>query len=199
VFVLGLVVVSAAAAEVVEVSVVRFGSARPPVGATEPWFEAEVVLAVAVPPDSSRAISRVGVALTLGWELPATPNGARRTDYYRAEAECVALETGRASVRFYLPPELVKRDQLRGTPRLWSVDFSVSGRPVPSTKASQAAALVDSAARRAFQGAAAVAAPANAGLLLPQYLTPFAAEYPRATPSFVRRETPVQPPVRAGP
>jgi hypothetical protein len=141
----------------------------------------------------------VGVALTLGWELPATPNGARRTDYYRAEAECVALETGRASVRFYLPPELVKRDQLRGTPRLWSVDFSVSGRPVPSTKASQAAALVDSAARRAFQGAAAVAAPANAGLLLPQYLTPFAAEYPRATPSFVRRETPVQPPVRAGP
>jgi hypothetical protein len=200
VFALGLAVVSAAAAEVVEVSVVRFGSARPPGGATEPWFEAEVVLAVSVPPESgSRAISRVGVALTLGWELPATPNGARRTDYYRAEAECVALETGRVSVRFYLPPELVKRDQLRGTPKLWSVDFSVAGRPVPSTKASQAAALVDGAARRAFQGEAAVAAPANAGLLLPQYLTPFASEYPRATPSFVRRDTSVQPPVRAGP
>lgn len=201
VFLLGLPVVSIGAdREVIEVSVARFGSARAPGGATEPWFEAELVLAVNVPPDSgSRAISRVGVVLTLGWELPATAGGARRVDYYRAEAECVALETGRANVRFYLPPELVKRDQLRGTPKLWAVDLTVGGRAVPPAKANQAAAFADGTARRAFLNTAAAAAPANAGLLLPQYLTPFAGEYPRATPSFVRRETLGHTPVRAGP
>ena len=198
---LGLpVVLIGAGREVVEVSVSRFGSARAPGGATEPWFEAELVLAVNVPPDSgSRAISRVGVALTLGWELLATAGGARRIDYYRAEAECVALETGRANVRFYLPPELVKRDQLRGTPKLWAVDLTVAGRAIPSAKANQAAALADGSARRAFLSTAAAAAASNVGLLLPQYLTPFAGEYPRATPSFVRRETLGHAPVRAEP
>jgi hypothetical protein len=93
----------------------------------------------------------------------------------------------------------VKRDQLRGTPKLWAVDLTVGGRAVPPAKANQAAALADGTARRAFLNTAAAAAPANAGLLLPQYLTPFAGEYPRATPSFVRRETFGHTPVRAGP
>ncbi len=201
VFLLGFPVVSiGVGSEVIEVSVARFGSARAPGGATEPWLEAELVLAVNVPPDSgSRAISRVGVALTLGWELPATAGGFRRMDYYRAEAECVALATGRANVRFYLPPELVKRDQLRGTPKLWTVDLTVAGQAIPAAKANQAAALADGSARRAFLSTAAAAALANAGLLLPQYLTPFAGEYPRATPSFVRRETLGHAPVRAEP
>ncbi len=197
---LGLALSPVAGAEPVEVSAVRFNSPRAPNGGTEPWIEAEVVLAVSVAPDSgSRAVSRVGIALTLGWELPASAGGARRVDYYRAEAECVALETGRATVRFYLPPELVKRDQLHGTPKFWAVDCAVAGRPVPAAKSSRSAALADAVARRAFQTAAAAAAPANAGLFVPQYLTPFANEYARATPSFVRRETALQPPVRAGP
>jgi hypothetical protein len=59
--------------------------------------------------------------------------------------------------------------------------------------------LTELAARRAFQAAVAAAAAANDGLLQPQYFTPFALEYPRATPTFVRREAAATPPARAGP
>jgi len=191
---------SAVAAESVEVTTVRFATARAPNGAPDPWFEAEVVLAVSPPAEGSgRFVTRVRVGLALAWELPAVPGGSRRTETYRCEAECVALEAGRASVRFYLPPELVKRDHLRGPPKLWHVTLLAGGRPVPPSRAASVAALAEPAAMRAFEVAVAAGAPANAGLLLPQYLTPFASAYPRSTPSFVRREPATLPPVRAGP
>ena len=194
------VATSVVAAESVEVTTVRFGSARAPNGAPEPWFETEVVLAVAPPAEGgSRFVSRVRVGLVLGWELPAALGGSRRIDTYRAEAECVALEVGRASVRFYLPPELVKRDQLRGPPKLWQVTLHAGGRAVPPSRAASVAALAEAAAMRAFAVAVATGAPANDSLLLPQYLTPFASAYPRSTPSFVRREPALLPPARAGP
>ncbi len=188
-------------AEEVEVSNVRFNSARAPNHAPDAWFEAEVVLNVAPPPSApGRMVSRVRVALSLGWELSAPAGGVRRIEYYRAEAECVALEAGRADVRFYLPPELVKRDQLHGAPKFWTIDLAVGGRALPAARTASAAPLAaDAAARRAFQTAVAAGAPANDGLLQPQYLTPFALEYPRATPSFVRREMSLSPPARAGP
>jgi hypothetical protein len=109
-------------------------------------------------------------------------------EYYRSEAECVALESGRSDVRFYLPPELVKRDQLHGDPKFWVVAVTAGGRPQALGRVAASPALVNAEARRTFEGRAASAANANEGLLLPQFLTPFAAEYPRATPSFVRHE-----------
>lgn len=188
-------------AEDVEVSLVRFAAPRAPNQASEAWFEAEVVLTVSPPPAATgRMVNRVRVALSLGWELPGAANSPRRVEYYRAEAECVALEAGRADVRFYLPPELVKRDQLHGSPKFWTVDLAAGGRVLPAARSAASASLMaDAAARRAFQTAATAGAPANDGLLQPQYLTPFALEYPRATPSFVRREAAASPPVRASP
>ncbi|MBC7368084.1 MAG: hypothetical protein H7343_14930 [Undibacterium sp.] len=196
---LGLTVASRG--EEVEVASLRFTSARAPHNTPDAWFEAEVVLNVAPPPSApGRMVNRVRVALAIGWELPAPAGGVRRVEYYRAEAECVALEAGRADVRFYLPPELVKRDQLHGSPKFWTVDLAAGGRALPATRTASAAPLAaDPAARRAFQIAATAAAPANDGLLQPQYLTPFALEYPRATPNFVRREAAAFHPARASP
>jgi hypothetical protein len=133
-------------------------------------------------------VSRVRVSLLVGCELPALAGGERRTEYYRADAECVALEAGRADVRFYLPPEIVKRDQLHGDPKYWQVDVTAGGRPQPAGRASASPALANADARKNFQSRASTAAAPNDGLMLPQYLTPFSGEYPRATPSFVRRE-----------
>lgn len=178
----------AVAAGEIEVSTVHFRSAHPVAGGSGPWLEAAVALNAN--PAAGRMVSRVRVELILGFELPAAVGMPRRTDYYRATAECVALDAGRSDVRFYLPPELVKRDQLHGDPKFWSVALSVDGRPVPANRAHFAAALLDEAARKNFQTAALAAASANDGLLQPQYLTPFALEYPRATPTFVRREPP---------
>ena len=169
-----------------EVGAVKFNSLR---AGTGNWLEADVVLNVRPPAGTpGQMLSRVRVALLLGFELPAAPGGERKLEHYRAEAECVALENGRADVRFYLPPELVKRDQLHGDPKYWGVEVAVGGRAIPAGRPAYSLTLQGADARKNFQARAGLAAAANDGLLLPQYLTPFANEYPRATPSFVRRE-----------
>ncbi len=177
-----------AGAQEVEVAQVRFSSPRAPNGAPGNWLEMEVGLqarpAAAAP---GQMVSRVRVAVLLGFELPARAGAERRVEHYRAEAECVALEPGRADVRFYLPPELVKRDQLRGDPKLWGVELAVAGQPVPASRGAYVATLASAEQRTAFQAKASLAA-ANDGLLQPQYLTPFADAYGRSTPSFVRRD-----------
>jgi hypothetical protein len=187
---LGLLAAALSApAEEVEVSAVRFTNLRAPTGAMGNWFESEVALNVRPAPGSPGAmVSRVRVAVLLGFELPAVAGGERRTEYYRAEAECAALEAGRADVRFYLPPELVKRDQLHGDPKFWLTEITAGGRAQAPGRAGASVTLANAEARKNFRSRGANAAAANDGLLLPQYLTPFAGEYPRATPSYVRHE-----------
>lgn len=179
----------AAAAQEAEVSNVRFTTLRAPGAAAGNWFEAAVQLNVRPPSTSpGQMVARVKVAILIGFEAPGLVGGERRLEHYRAEAECVALESGRADVRFYLPPELVKRDQIHGDPKYWGVELTVGGRAVPAGRAAYASALGTAEQRKNFQTRAGPAAAANDGILQPQYLTPFANEYPRATPSFVRRE-----------
>ncbi len=179
----------AARAAEVEVTTVQFQNLRAPTGTVGSWHEAEITLNAKPPPGSpGQMVSRVKVTLVVGFELPATAGGERRLEHYRADAECVALEAGRANVRFYLPPEVVKRDQLHGDPKYWGVEILVGGRPVPPTRAAYATALGTAEQRKNFLTKASGAAAANDGLLLPQYLTPFVNEYPRATPSFVRKD-----------
>lgn len=178
-----------AGAQEVEVTSLKFNNLRAPNGSPNNWLEADVAIeARPVPTNLGRMVARVRVAITLGFELPAASGGERRIEFYRAEAECVALESGRSDVRFYLPPELVKRDGLHGDPKYWGVELVAAGRAVPPGKSAYCTLLATPEARRNFQGRASSAATPNDGLLLPQYLTPFANEYPRATPSFVRRE-----------
>lgn len=176
-------------AQEVEVANVRFTMLRSPLGNTGNWLETEVQLnARPIPGSPGPMVSRVRVAVLLGYELPAAAGAERRVEHYRAEAECVALEPGRSSVRFYLPPEVVKRDNLRSEAKYWTVDLVVGGRPVASTRGSASVSLPTPETRRNFQTRAGAAAAGNDGILLPQFLSPFAAEYPRATPSFVRRD-----------
>ena len=83
----------------------------------------------------------------------------------------------------------MKRDQLHGDPKFWSVAITASGRPQSLGRASASTALANADARKNFESRAGGTAAANDGLLLPQFLTPFAGEYPRATPSFVRHDS----------
>ncbi len=177
------------AAQEVNVTAVKFTNLRAPNGGTGNWLESDITLNVRPAAGSpGQMVARVRVAVLLGFELPAQAGSERHTEYYRAEAECVALESGRVDVRFFLPPEIVKRDQLHGDPKVWTVEVTAGGRVQMPGHANASSALANADARKSFQSRAGSAAPANDGLLLPQYLTPFAGEYPRATPSFVRRE-----------
>src|SRR6185436_17409012 len=96
-------------------------------------------------------VSRVKVSLLCAFDLPGLAGAERRLEHYRAEAECVALETGRADIRFYLPPEIVKRDQLHADPKYWGVEILAAGRPIVASRAAYAAALATADARKNFQ------------------------------------------------
>jgi len=174
-----------------DVSTVKFATVHPSVGVQGNWLEADISLDARPAPSSlTHMISRVKVTLTVGFELPAPAGGERKLEFYRATAECVALEAGRADVRFYLPPELVKRDQLFGEPKYWGVELMAAGKPIPTGRNGYSATLPTAENRKNFLTRAVTTALANDGLLIPQYLTPFANDYPRSTPSFVRREGP---------
>ncbi|MES2693925.1 MAG: hypothetical protein V4773_10665 [Verrucomicrobiota bacterium] len=189
IFALFLTLFAAGRAQEVEVTTVRFTNLRAPTGSNGTWLEANIQLTVRPAPSAPRDIvSRVRVSLLVGFDLPASAGGERRIEHYRAEAECVALEAGRADVRFYLPPELVKRDQLHGDPKYWGVELAVAGKAVPAAKGAYSPALGNAEQRKNFQTRGGSAAASNDGLLQPQFLTPFVNEYPRATPTFVRRE-----------
>ena len=178
-----------AVAQSVEVTTVRFSNVRAPNGSPGNWYEASISLnAKPVPGTPAQMVSRVKVALLLGFELPATAGVERRLEYYRAEVECVALEPGRAEVRFYLPPEVVKRDSLHGDPRYWGVELAADGKAVAAGRAAYAQSLASLEQRKNFQKRGTAASTGNEGILVPQYFTPFMNEYPRATPSFVRKD-----------
>jgi hypothetical protein len=67
------------------------------------------------------------------------------------------------------------------------VEIAVEGKSIPAGRGAYSGNLATAEERQALQRTGAAAAAANEGILLPQYLTPFAGEYPRATPSYVRR------------
>jgi hypothetical protein len=172
-----------------EVAAVKFNLVRPSGGGQRAWYEADVQLNVRPAPGSAgQLLSRVRVTLLLGFDV-LEASGAKHLECYRAEAEAVALGPGRASVRFYLPPEIVQRDAVRGDARHWSAEATVGGRPQAPARARHSPALAEAAARRLYAEKSAATAAANEGILLPQYLTPFVSDYPNDTPSFVRRET----------
>ena len=168
----------------VSVRNVKFGTVRAP-GGQDPWLEAVVELDVA-PGNGSGIYNRYAdrVQVTLGITITKRNN---EYDFYRASAEAVSLEAGRALVRFYLPPEIVKREQVNGEPFAWLVELAAQGRPVPLAASNASSNLRSMEAVRSFKDHVAQAAPTNDGVLVPQYDSPFADRYPADTPSFVRR------------
>lgn len=169
----------------VEVLAVRFGQVRAP-GGGEAWTEAEVEVGV-TPATTGGTYARwadgVRVALSLGIR---TRDGDFA--FFRASAEAVALEAGRASFRFYLPPEIARREQLTSVePYAWMVELTVAGNPVQPNARQASAVLSTADAVRSFRDRVVRHSTRNDGVLLPQADSPFATAYAGETPSFVRR------------
>lgn len=180
----------AAAGAAVEVRSVKFAMVRPELGG-DAWLETQVEVNVIPDPGAGvygRFADRVQATLLLS---------VRKRDndlaFFRASAEAVSLEAGRAMFRFYLPPEILRREQINTDPHAYAVELAVGGRVQPITPSAvsselrtgdpqRAAALI-----RTFKDRVAQAAPRNDGVLVPQYLSPFAGMYRGDTPSFVRR------------
>lgn len=169
---------------VVEVTNVSFRNVQPDNGG-EGWLEAVVELNVGGTPGAgvySRNVDRVKVTLSISIK---TRNDD--FDFFRASAEAVTLRAGRASIRFYLPPEIVRREQINGTPYAYLVELAVKGRPLPDSPANASSVLRSADIVSGFKDRVVRAAPLNDGILVPQYDSPFEHSYGNDTPSYVRR------------
>ena len=170
----------------VEVSGVKFNPIRQP-NSQSVWYESDIELTAKPAPENGKFTGRVKVSLSLGIEA-AAPGGKKQINLYRSSCELVSLEAGKWEVRFYLPPEIVKRDAIREA-KFYFVELSVDGKPLPTTKSNVSLATLGSPAiLENFRSKVASDAAANDGILLPQYLTPYIFDSSRPTPSFVRVE-----------
>jgi hypothetical protein len=152
------------------------------------WLEAGVHVAVAPSANGARHADRVRVALAMAYE---TEQGNETTlRCYTAVAEAITLPVGTSVIRFYLPPEVVARDRVRVEALHWQVEIEQGGRAVPSGGDGMSTSLRNPERLRGFKARVERDAPGNRGILVPQYLSPFAHDPRRPAPAFVRRETP---------
>jgi hypothetical protein len=168
----------------VDVTTVSFRNVQPDNGG-EGWLEAVVELNVGGTPGAgvyARNVDRVRVTLSIS--IKTRDNDF---DFFRATAEAVSLRAGRASVRFYLPPEIVRREQINGTPHAYLVELAAKGRPLPAGSGNASSVLQSAEVISSFKDRVVRAAPLNDGILVPQYDSPFEHSYGNDTPSFVRR------------
>jgi len=169
----------------VEIRRVQFNSVRPPNGG-DSWLEAVVELDVSGAGASgpyARNADRVRISLNV-----SVRKRSEGYEFFRASAEAVSLEAGRAAVRFYLPPEIVEREQVSTAPFAYLVEVSVRGRPVADDSGMLASSVLSAPdVLQNFKDRIAQAAPLNDGIMVPQFDSPFAASYGGDTPSYVRR------------
>jgi hypothetical protein len=135
---------------------------------------------------------------------PLAAKEASEFSYYRSTATILTMEVNSArSVYFYLPGDIVKRDRLKMQPDYFYVQLEVGGTEVPLyTEAGRLSADMQAAVhkqfvnKQTFDGARDLAdrgVTANAGMLRPQYLVPYAIfdTVPQGSPSpeFLREDT----------
>jgi hypothetical protein len=174
----------------IEVNTVRFNTVR---AGSSGWYEAEIEIQPKgpQPTDNRNFINRVKVTFSLGIFSVKAAQAVKVPDtYYRVSAEAVAIETsgGKTVFRFYLPPEIVKRDQITGDQKFYLVELFVDGKALPLTKSSVSSSMNSSVLVEGFRNKVSSDAGANDGIMLPQYLTPFAFGGSPPAPSFIRNE-----------
>jgi len=171
--------------EEVEVSAVKFSSAR---FGGDTWIEADVE--VEARPGgkiiSGQFVDRVRVILSLGSE-GTDDKGAKTFVFFRSSAEILTLEAGKANVRFYFAPEAVKRDKLSPAFKFYVAEVEVGGQAQRQAKPSFSAAFTNAASIQTFLTKATSESAPNEGLLMPQFLSPFAADPQKRAPTFSRK------------
>lgn len=173
----------------VEVAQVNFSQVRAPGATADHWQEFAIELQAK--PDRTNlgpVTARVKVSAFLGYER-LLAGGKRDWQFFRATVELVGLDNGRSIVRFYLPPEILKRDSVRGVPKYWAVQLAGDEIEMEALHRSYSVALTDDKIRDQFMSKALNEGAMNDGLLQPQHLTPFAMLNPNSTPTVVRPES----------
>lgn len=173
-------------------------------GQEHPWNRMQVELqanATVDPKATKRWVDKVKVTVTQIYKT----DSAKFEDwnYYRSVATVLTLELGKPrSVLFYLPGDIVKRDNLRKEPDYYFVQLDVGGTESPLFDAKgvlvadQARAVHREISKKDVFDKAKDAADrgviSTPGILRPQYLLIFPDLVPAvpASPEFIREDVP---------
>lgn len=171
-----------------EISAVKFSAARPDSGG-DSWLE--ILIEMNIKPGgkqlSGQFLDRVRVTLSLGVEVVGTSE-APGLAYYQSSAEIITVESGKTAVRFYLPPEVLKRDKVRGEPKFYLVEVDAGGTAQTPSTANVSKSINSPSLLSGFKNRLNTERARTEGVLMPQYLTPFATDSRRPFPTFFRRE-----------
>lgn len=145
------------------------------------WHETEIQLDVrrANNPEANnpRFASNLQVTLYLCFQVGRGDDA--QLIYYTADVEVAAMEVGTRQdrVRFYIPPEIVKRDRIaRADPFAFMVELRADGNEIPLSGESTrrvSSNLQSGEAVRNFLDQVGSNARINDGILMPIYYTPF--------------------------
>lgn len=153
-------------------------------------------------PANKQWVDKIKVTATQIFK-PLAAKDATEFSYYRSSATILTMEIGSPrSVYFYLPGDIVKRDRLKMQPDYYYVQLEVAGTEVPLfSEAGRLNPDMLSAVhkmfvnKKDFDGARDQAdrgVSANAGMLRPQYMVPYAIfdTLPQGSPSpeFIRED-----------
>lgn len=149
---------------------------------SDAWYEVVIELeAFRDSEDDSRRhrdyLDDVKVDLILGFEVDKEMR-ALPFEFFRASVELVSLEVGTGNIRFYLPPEVVNRDRLRGEPHSYIIRISRKGEQIHQSVSSS---LSKESVLQNFEARVSEFVSENDGILAPQQDTPFASEYSGTT------------------
>ena len=158
------------------------------------WLEVEVEIEGGPNPDPNafnrRFVDNVRVFLGLGFSLESRPRLEKAFRFFRAEARLPTIEEGdRKSIFFYLPSEIVERDQLREKPFAYLVELSVGGQPLATRRGNTSSNLENARQVAHFRQRLETQAIKNDGILLPIYHTPFQRDSRKSqvSPAFVHK------------
>lgn len=171
----------------VEVSRVNFNSSVSPYR----WNNIVIQLQPNANPDpeavNPRYVNNIKVILTLGYEVRSTKSYA----FYQAEATIVTLEVAKKKeIAFWMPYDVVERDNLPKEPRFWLIELEVDGQQldlVGANNKSFSSRFKDRSSIENFKNQASGQLSKTDGILVPTYLSPNP-YIDRSPPAFIRKE-----------
>jgi len=121
----------------------------------------------------SQYVDNVKVILTLGYEL-----GEQQFAFYQSEVTLVSLEqSDRKRITFFMPKEIVDRDELDNEPEYWTIDLEVNGEMLPMRRDRSSTSISDAESLNYFKNAYASAIAETRGILVPAHRSPYGYGY----------------------
>ena len=122
-------------------------------------------------PYNKQFVDDVKVILTTAYKMRQGPD---KFTYYQAEVTLATLERGKTKrVSFFLPEDIVERDQLDNEPEYWTIDIEIGGRSLKATPKRLSRSIKDLEMLEKFRRAYSSKVQATDGILVPAHRSPY--------------------------